>query len=100
MNSERVICNQCGKPKNGVQTELCNHCGRFGKNNTELAKAWWNHYVLIENYRNYLARKYFKKAAKELNSQQILIIWQEQFLYPDKRERDIKLDSLKSYSTK
>jgi len=24
-------CNWCGKEKNGVETGICEHCGRFGK---------------------------------------------------------------------
>lgn len=31
-----IICNQCGKPKEGTQTGLCLHCGRFGKTDSEL----------------------------------------------------------------
>jgi ribosomal protein L37E len=38
----KETCNHCNKEKNGVQTGLCNHCGRFGKNNRELALEWWN----------------------------------------------------------
>lgn len=33
-----VICNQCGKDKDGIVTGLCNHCGKFGQTNN----VFWN----------------------------------------------------------
>lgn len=42
-----VICNQCGKDKDGIVTGLCNHCGKFGQTNvhnirTEIINKWWD----------------------------------------------------------
>ncbi len=28
---KKVICSWCNRPKAGVQTGICEHCGRFGK---------------------------------------------------------------------
>lgn len=38
----KIICNICGKEKEGVQTGLCSHCGKFGKTDMEIAMFWWN----------------------------------------------------------
>jgi len=40
-----IICNNCYKEKEGVQTGVCNHCGKFGKTNRELAMNWWNNLI-------------------------------------------------------
>ena len=37
-----VVCNLCGREKEGIKTGLCNHCGRFGLTDRELAMRWWN----------------------------------------------------------
>lgn len=39
---EQVICDHCNKPKRGVKTGLCNHCGKFGNTHREDAMKWWN----------------------------------------------------------
>lgn len=40
MEINKVICNWCNKLKNGVSTGLCNHCGRFGKTESELKRVF------------------------------------------------------------
>lgn len=39
--ASKVICNHCNKEKRGVQTGVCNHCGRFGLSDHDIAKRWF-----------------------------------------------------------
>jgi hypothetical protein len=48
MKTEQVICNQCNLPKEGRAEGLCNHCGRFGKTNRQLAMSWWNNLASLQ----------------------------------------------------
>ena len=68
----------CGKEKEGVQTGICNHCGRFGKTNRELALEWWNNHSndwkrrRTDDYFGYMERLY-----KSLTDQEIEEIWKQ-----------------------
>lgn len=77
------ICNQCGKNKEGVQTGLCIHCGRFGKTNRQLALSWI--YSLDIDEQTDLCIKYndichlHGRLVSSLTGSEIEKIWKQEF---------------------
>lgn len=70
----KIICNQCGKEKEGTQVGLCSQCGRFGKTNRELALKWW--YELGDGIGE-MADKYHK-GCETIQQFQIEEIWEKE----------------------
>lgn len=67
-------CNYCNKEKEGIQTGLCNHCGKFGKRDQELALEWWN--KLPKSFRiAFCAENYRKRGKSSLTDSKIEEIW-------------------------
>jgi len=67
----KTICNRCNKEKEGIQTGLCNNCGKFGKTDRELAIEWWN--SLGDNIGE-IADKY-NRGCETITNKQIEEIW-------------------------
>ena len=67
-----IICNQCGKPKEGTQTGLCLHCGKFGKTDSELngnaIKVNEGDYFLVETLLNGVERARCLKVKQSITS--------------------------------
>jgi hypothetical protein len=69
-----ITCNRCNKEKNGIQTGLCEHCGKFGKTDFELAQEWWYELDVIKQIS--LTRNYLDiDSCDNLNRFEIHLIW-------------------------
>ena len=76
-----TICNLCGKEKEGIQTGLCNHCGRFGKTDRELALEWWNtlpRYDMDKECKEIYAQRYYQRSAGLITGLEIEEIWKKE----------------------
>ena len=81
MYKVREICNWCYKPKNGVQTGLCNHCGRFGKTDRELSMGWWNNLPDTTTKQNLCNKMYPDRMESSLTGREIQILWDKHAEY-------------------
>jgi hypothetical protein len=85
----KVVCIHCNKEKKGIQTSICNHCGRFGKTDRELAMIWWNNLSDISIQmpsKSYLCEKYHgnMRIHKSLTGSEIEKIWNIEKLLDNK----------------
>jgi hypothetical protein len=85
----KVVCIHCNKEKKGIQTSICNHCGRFGKTDRELAMIWWNNLynTQLETYcKKYFCEKYHgnMRTYESLTGSEIEKIWNIEKLLDNK----------------